>query len=233
MSISELFKKLTSRPLVGNCLGMVLLSLVLGAAAWIFIGIYTHHGEEIEVPNVCGVDENVARKKLEALGLQAEVSDTGFVHSAAPFAVLEQSLKPGTKVKPGRTVLLTINANGSRQIALPDVADNCSRREAEDKLRILGFKLGATEYVTGDAEWVYGIKVHGKNVPAGTKVSVDTPITLVVGAGGMEDEYNGNDSLDFVLNSSGDDEIVEGGEGEDHTNPEPTSTDESLEDELF
>ena len=44
MSISELFKKLTSRLLVGNCLGMVLLSLVLGTAAWIFIGIYTHHG---------------------------------------------------------------------------------------------------------------------------------------------------------------------------------------------
>lgn len=233
MSISELFKKLTSRLLVGNCLGMVLLSLVLGTASWISIGIYTHHGEEIEVPNVCGTDENVARKKLEALGLKAEVSDTGFVHNAAPFAVLEQSLKPGTKVKPGRTVLLTINANGSRQIALPDVADNCSRREAEDKLRILGFKLGATEYVTGDAEWVYGIKVHGKNVPAGTKVSVDTPITLVVGAGGMEDEYNGNDSLDFVLNSPGEDEIVEGGEGGDPTQAEPAPTDESLEEELF
>ena len=121
----------------------------------------------------------------------------------------------------------------SRHIALPDVADNCSRREAEDKLRILGFKLGATEYVTGDAEWVYGIKVHGKNVPAGTKVSVDTPITLVVGAGGMEDEYNGNDSLDFVLNSPGEDEIVEGGEGGDPTQAEPTPTDESLEEELF
>lgn len=76
--------------------------------------------------------------------------------------MLEQNLKPGEKVKPGRIILITINADGPRQIALPDIADNCSRREAEDKLRVLGFKLGATEYVQGDPDWVYGIKVNGK-----------------------------------------------------------------------
>ena len=29
-------------------------------------------------------------------------------------------------------------------------------------------------------------------------------VTLVVGGGGYEDEYNGNDSLDFIINSEQD-----------------------------
>ena len=221
MSISELFKKIFSRMLVGNCLGIIVTTLLLGTAAYIFIDYYTHHGEEITVPNVCGLDENVAMNKLKALGLHMEVTDTGFIYNAAPFSVLEQSIKEGVKVKPGRTIYLTINANGPRLIALPDVADNCSRREAEDKLRILGFKLGATEYVMGDPEWVYGIKVNGKNVPAGTRISITQPITLVVGVGGNEDEYNGNDSLDFILNNPDEEEIIEGEEAPAKQKEEP------------
>ena len=94
------------------------------------------------------------------------------------------------------------------------MADNCSRREAEDKLRVLGFKLAATEYVVGDPEWVYGIKVNGRSVAAGTKVSVTSPITLVVGSGGVTDEYNGNDSLDFLKNAPPEevDELEGGGD---------------------
>lgn len=216
MTISEFFKKIFSRTLFGNCLGIVVVTIVLALASLLFINIYTHHGREVSVPNICGMDQSVAQRKLEALGLRMEVTDTGYVYNAAPFSVLEQNLKPGEKVKPGRIVLITINADGPRQIALPDIADNCSRREAEDKLRVLGFKLGATEYVQGDPDWVYGIKVNGKNVMAGTRVSVNSPITLVVGSGGSIEEYNGNDSLDYVKNAPPEEEeteIIEEGGG--------------------
>lgn len=219
MTISDFFKKIFSRVLFGNCLGIVVTTIILGIASLIFIHIYTHHGEEVVVPNVCGMDQSVAEKKLKAMGLKMEVTDTGYVYNAAPFSVLEQSIKSGEKVKPGRIIYLTINANGPRQIAIPDVADNCSRREAEDKLRVLGFKLAATEYVVGDPDWVYGIKVNGKNVVAGTKVSVTSPITLVVGQGGVSDTYNGNDSLDYILNApppeKDEDYIDESGGGSD------------------
>lgn len=216
MTISEFFKKIFSRTLFGNCLGIVVVTIVLALASLLFINIYTHHGKEVSVPNICGMDQSVAQRKLEALGLRMEVTDTGYVYNAAPFSVLEQNLKPGEKVKPGRIILITINADGPRQIALPDIADNCSRREAEDKLRVLGFKLGATEYVQGDPDWVYGIKVNGKNVMAGTRVSVNSPITLVVGSGGSIEEYNGNDSLDYVKNAPPEEEeteIIEEGGG--------------------
>lgn len=211
MTINEFFKKLFSRMLVRNIAGIIAVTIALALASLLFINVYTHHGEEITVPNVCGVDQSVAEKKLEAMGLKMEVTDTGYVYNAAPLSVLEQSIKAGDKVKPGRIIYVTINSDGPRQIAIPDIADNCSRREAEDKLRVLGFKLAPTEYVVGEQpEWVIGVKVNGKSVTAGTKVSVNSPITLVVGKGDVEEEYNGNDSLDYILNKPKEPEIDEG-----------------------
>lgn len=210
MSISDFFKKIFSPLMLGNCFGMILAGAIVCMSTLWLVDWYTRHGEEVEVPSVCGLDETAARNKLEQVGLLMEVKDTGYIYRAAPLTILEQSIKPGEHVKAGRIISLTINANGPKKIALPDLADNSSRREAEDKLTVLGFKLGATEYIIGDPEWVYGIKVNGRNVPVGTKISVSTPVTLVVGGGGVEEEYNGNDSLDYVLNVPDEEEILEG-----------------------
>ena len=222
--MSAVIKKIFSPLVMLNCLGMILVVVLFFFGALAFIDFYTLHGEEVEVPKITGVSEQIAYSKLKALGLKAEVRDTGYVHKAAPFEVLEQSIKPGTKIKPGRTIYLTINSNGSKRIELPDLADNCSRREAEDKLKTLGFKLGATEFIIGDPDWVYEVKVNGKTVKAGTRISVDLPITLVVGKGGLEDEYNGNDSLDYIFNAPFEtDEPLEGevtDAPQDHAQPE-------------
>ncbi len=222
--MSAFIKKIFSPLVMLNCLGMILVVVLFFFGTLAFIDFYTLHGEEVEVPRLTGVSEQIAYSKLKALGLKAEVRDTGYVHKAAPFEVLEQSIKPGTKIKPGRTIYLTINSNGSKRIELPDLADNCSRREAEDKLKTLGFKLGATEFIIGDPDWVYEVKVNGKTVKAGTRISVDLPITLVVGKGGLEDEYNGNDSLDYIFNAPFEtDEPLEGevtDAPQDHAQPE-------------
>ena len=222
--MSAFIKKIFSPLVMLNCLGMILVVVLFFFGTLAFIDFYTLHGEEVEVPKLTGVSEQIAYSKLKALGLKAEVRDTGYVHKAAPFEVLEQSIKPATKIKPGRTIYLTINSNGSKRIELPDLADNCSRREAEDKLKTLGFKLGATEFIIGDPDWVYEVKVNGKTVKAGTRISVDLPITLVVGKGGLEDEYNGNDSLDYIFNAPFEtDEPLEGevtDAPQDHAQPE-------------
>ena len=224
MTINDFFKKIFSQVIVRNIAGVIVATIALGLFGLLFINIYTHHGEEIIVPNVCGIDQTVAEKKLESMGLKMEVTDTGYVYNAAPFSVLEQSIKAGDKVKPGRIIYVTINADGPRQIAIPDIADNCSRREAEDKLRVLGFKLAATEYIVGDPEWVYGVKVNGKNVQAGTKVSVNTPITLVVGKGEVDEEYNGNDSLDYILNAPKEPDVEEESTDESYSKANTSAT---------
>ena len=76
---------------------------------------------------------------------------------------------------------------------------------------------------------MYGVKVNGRNVTAGTKVSVTSPITLVVGSGGSTEEYNGNDSLDYIKNAphEEEDEIIEegGGTAETHATSNDISED--------
>lgn len=79
-------------------------------------------------------------------------------------------------------------------ISIPDVIDNSSLREAMAKLTSLGFKLTAPEQVSGEKDWVYGIKVNGINVVTGQKVSVDLPLTILVGNG----MRTLTDSVDYV-----------------------------------
>ena len=55
MTVSEFIKKIFSRPLLGNCLGVVIVTLLLGIGSLVFINFYTHHGDEVIVPAVCGM----------------------------------------------------------------------------------------------------------------------------------------------------------------------------------
>ena len=182
--------------IVGNCLGMVIFLSVAVFGGLYLIDTYTLHGVSVEMPDLKGQNVNVAIKKLEAMGLRGEVSDTGYVENVDGDAVLDQSIAVGQKVKPGRWVSLVVNSTEVRKVALPaDIAGNCSLREAEMKLRARGFRIGPPEYILGDKNWVYEMKVAGHVVSAGTMIAVKTPITLVVGDGEVEEEYSGGDSF--------------------------------------
>lgn len=226
MTISDFFRKIFSGYLIGNCLGIVVAAGLLFVGALYFIKCYTHHDLSVTVPNLRGQMLDVAQQKLEALGLRAEVKDTGYVDTYLGDVVLEQSLRPGEKVKPGRLLQLTINSATAKAIALPNVADNCSRREAEARLRGLGFRNIRTEFTKGYKDWVTDIKVDGLSVLPGTRIPVTTLVTLVVGDGSLEDRYNGNDSLDYEIFGDGNDiDIMEDGGGEPFQLSHSTETD--------
>ena len=131
---------------------MMLLVLLLGWAA----AVYTHHGEEISVPDICNKKFPDAENLLEAAGLTIVVSDTSYNRHLPPDCILQQSPDPGQKVKSGRVVYVTINASTKPTLVMPDIVDNSSLREAMAKLRILGFKVGEPQYVAGEKDWVYG-----------------------------------------------------------------------------
>lgn len=215
MTVSNFFKKIFSFCLLGNCLGVIAASVLLITGSLYLIECYTRHNHTVTVPNLRGQKADVAFRKLEAMGLEAEVRDTGYVDTYVGDVILEQSIRPGERVKPGRIIQLTINSASARAIALPNIADNCSRREAEARLRGLGFKNIRTEYTVGYRDWVSEMKVDGKRAMPGTRVSVTTLITLVVGDGSLEEEFNGNDSLDYeIFGDDNDIEIMEDGGGE-------------------
>ena len=163
---------------------MMLLVLLLGWAA----AVYTHHGEEISVPDICNKKFPDAENLLEAAGLTIVVSDTSYNRHLPPDCILQQSPDPGQKVKSGRVVYVTINASTKPTLVMPDIVDNSSLREAMAKLRILGFKVGEPQYVAGEKDWVYGAIARGQRLSAGDKVSIDAMVTLLVGNGMVGDD---------------------------------------------
>ena len=79
-------------------------------------------------------------------------------------------------------------------------------REAEARLTAMGFRLNPRKMVDGEKDWVYGILCHGRHVSNGDRISIDHPLTLLVGQGTIEDL----DDVDMVGA-----EEVDGGETDD------------------
>lgn len=164
---------------------VIVIAVALGTLQW--LDSYTRHGEAVVVPNVKGMNLRLAENELDKQSLKSIVIDSSYVKGIPPGAILEQNPAGGSKVKEGRTVYLTINADSAPQVAVPDIMDNSSLRQAEAKLRALGFKVTDPEYISGDKDWVYSIKYRGRTLQAGEKVPHEAVLTLCVG--------NGNDTM--------------------------------------
>lgn len=177
------FRKIFSLRLWLNLAAMMITVVALCWGVKIGIDVYTHHGEKIIIPDVRHKDFADAEHLLENSGLKIVVSDTGYVKTLPADCILEQSPEPGRGVKSGRVVYVVINSSSSPTLTIPDVIDNCSYREARAKLLAMGFKVGAPEYVSGEKDWIYGLKSKGRMLQNGQKVSVNDIIIIQVGDG--------------------------------------------------
>lgn len=188
MALKEFRKKLVSPVIYWNLIAMVLVGVALCIGLWIWMVQYTMHGEGVDVPDVKGMMLNDAEYALEELDLVMVVVDSAYVRQQPAGIVLDQKPDFGSHVKSGREIYLTINQKQTPTNTIPDIAGNCSRREAEARLRSLGFKIGPMEFVPGDQDWVIALKVNGHEVYTGERVPCDAPVVLVVGNSNMEDE---------------------------------------------
>ena len=178
--------------------------IILGTLYW--LDFYTMHGEAVVVPNVKGKLYNEAEFSITKQKLKVVVIDSSFVKGIKPNTILEQNPDGGMKVKEGRIVYLTINTDKEPMITIPDIVDNSSYRQAEAKLRSLGFKLTAPEMIAGERDWVYGLKFMNRNISAGEKIPSESTLTLQVGNGSSTAE---GDSVTNVRSTTENDPVVD------------------------
>ena len=202
MSFQDFRKKLFGPYVCWNLAAMLLVSIALCVGLWIWMMRYTMHGESVEVPEVKGMMLSDAEYALDELRLIMVIVDSAYVRGQPAGIVLEQKPAPGSKVKSGREIYLTVNRKQSPTNIIPDIAGNCSRREAEARLRSLGFKIGPMEFVPGDPDWVVALKVNGREVYTGERVPVDAPVVLVIGNSELstDEEDLWGDSLESETN---------------------------------
>lgn len=183
VTFKEFFSFKNNRFFWFNLIAMiaVCVAAALGTLQW--LDGYTRHGEAVVVPDVKGMNLRLAENELDKQSLKSIIIDSSYVKGMPPGAILEQNPSGGSKVKEGRTIYLTINADSAPKVAVPDIMDNSSLRQAEAKLRALGFKLTEPEYINGEKDWVYNIKYRGRNLKAGEKIPHEAVLTLCVGDG--------------------------------------------------
>ena len=151
---------------------------------YLWLGIYTRHGDFIKVPDLINKSLADIRGQLEDEGFKIEISDSSTYDSKKqPGIILDQDPAPGSLVKEGRRLYFTITRKNPPEVMLPDLIDN-SLRQAESTLRSFGLVRGELIPRPDIAEnAVLEMQINGKKAEAGTKVDKGTVVDLVIGQG--------------------------------------------------
>ena len=192
--MKEFLGKLFRNYIVRHLMAMVLVVVLLCVGIGFGLDAYTHHGEGIVVPDLKGMSYDKACRLVAERGLDIVVNDSGYSKQYPANSVLAQTPVFGQKVKQGRVIYVTINSPHSPTFAVPDIVDNSSVREAEARLQAMGFRLTAPLLIDGEKDWVYGILCQGRRISNGDRITMDYPLTLMVGKGTFDDA----DSILFV-----------------------------------
>ncbi|MCM1028907.1 MAG: PASTA domain-containing protein [Pseudoflavonifractor sp.] len=156
-------------------------AIVWLALSW--LGIWTAHGDETQIPPVTGMSYNAAAAQLEGRGFHVELLDSVYDTTKAPGTVTDQSPKEGSTVKSGREVYLTITAFTPKMVGLPKVTD-VSERQARAMLMGIGINSISTVVVPGEyKDLVMGMTVDGRRAAPGMRVPVTSRVTLEVSSG--------------------------------------------------
>ena len=182
--------------IVRNLLGAIIFFAALLLAATVLLGIVTHHGQTIEVPDLTSMSVDAARRQASKKSLKVEVIDSIYVRRMERGAVYSQNPKPGALVKKGRRIMLTINAMNAKKVSVPNLV-GYSMRQAKAELNARGLALGKLMYVNDIAtNNVLKQFYNNREMRPGRQVESGSEIDLQVG-------LNPSDNLTYVPNVKG------------------------------
>lgn len=178
--ISRIFFKHLALSLIGGVL-LFWLSLQL-------LALYTSHGEAIEVPGLIGIQVNDLDQFDPEGHFRFLIIDSIFDDNLQKGAIVLQDPPPGSKVKSGRKIYLTVVTSQPETVRMPDLVD-LSLRQALAGLKAAGLKVAKLEYISNMAKnAVLAQNFEGKAISAGTDVLKGSAIELVLGKGLKEEK---------------------------------------------
>lgn len=189
--VKSLLRGLLSNWIVKNLLIALAVVVVLVVGSMIFLNVATKHNQELSVPDLANMTLEEANAVAHDAGMRVEVTDSAFVKRMKRGAVYRQNPAPGSKVKQGRRISLTINAVNPRQITMPDLI-GYSTRQAKAEILSRGLVLGRLIYEHDMAtNNVLRQMYKGKEIEPGAMIESEAVIDLVVG-------LNSRDNTTFV-----------------------------------
>ena len=168
---------------------LLVVIMYIGVFRW--LAYYTQHGEELVVPDICGMYTEEAEIILAERGLKVEIIDSTYNTEAPLGTIIEQNPPLGSKVKNGRSVYVITNAKMLRRSPLPDLTD-LSVRQAVATLHSIGLVVIDTIYEPSEyRDLILDIRSDSINsIEPGTRLTEGTEVVIVVGQGkGTEQVY--------------------------------------------
>ena len=194
MAKENIFKKY---PWVLHLLLMIGVSLVILMLVFFFIKLYARQGQEYELPDI--IDANIEELKADnPLELDYIVMDSIFKPDVEGGHILTQDPKPGTMIKRGRKVYVTMTAYSAEDAVLPELA-GLTVRQAISELHGCGLEVGKLKYVEDPYKnIIIDQSCKGKTLYAGQQIDRGSVIDLVVGLG----DGSGRSTIPFVIGKS-------------------------------
>ena len=175
-----------NHPVLANMIIIAIIAVIGLVIVFIWLNIFTRHGDWEIVPEVENMSFTNAINTLHDKGFRTDIRDSVFKEDINPGFVVEQFPKPGAKVKPGRKIFLYINAVHPREYIIdPDnspgeALKGYSMRQGLAKLEELGFKKVNVVKVPGENDRIIRLIANGKTISKMEKVPVNALITVEV-----------------------------------------------------
>ena len=182
MTISSVLKKYWENILIRHLLLAILILVFLVISVFLFLKIFTHHGEALSVPYLYGMTVEEVEETIRE-NLKFEVIDSIYLTEKNKGTVIEQNPEPGFKVKKDRTIFLTMNAYHPEKIRMPNIV-GVSVRQAKAIIETNGLRIGELIYVPDIAiNNVLEQRFKGKPIAEGDSIYKGSFIDIVIGQG--------------------------------------------------
>lgn len=161
----------------------IVLAVVIFTSSFMFLNIYTQHGDSFPLPNFKKMTFKEAEQVAEEYDLVVEVSDSVYQDDWPKGTIVKQNPPAKFHVKQGRTIFLTMNATTKEMVKMPNVV-GVSHRHAKAILNNSGLRVGKLIHVPDIAvNNVLKQRVDGEEVKPGKLIPKSTEVDLVVGKG--------------------------------------------------
>ena len=172
--------KLKDNWIVKNLLLAIAFVTVLLIVASVTLRVVTRHGKTVLAPDFTNLTVAQAQVLAQENNVAVKVVDSVFVRRLSGGVVYRQLPTAGSKVKQGRSIVLTINSVVPRKVVMPNLY-GYSVTEARSELQNRGLNMGYLEYVKDIAtNTVLAQSVDGVEVKAGELVVSGSSVDLTV-----------------------------------------------------
>lgn len=182
--------------------------LLFIAIVWVVLltlKFYTRHSDIAVTPNYIGMTMTQVGGLESSRDFKLLVVDSIYDYTRKPGTIVSQDPLPNTKVKPGRTVYLSLISFRPEQISMPELID-LSLRQGKALLQTYGLKLGNVRVVPDLAEnAILKATINGHVVKPGTLIPKGSLVDLMIGSGSGA----GQPAIPFLIGKTRDVAVIE------------------------